>query len=193
MNILELLGLKKSPERELKQLIKMNPIGLEIYLYINSLDWEKVGIRGDIHISKYFQLNYKGLKNINDAIRDLNTFLSSPHIKEELNSLKEIEKEARKRLFELDADAQININTRENPVYITLDHKWEYCKYGVSVSSVSGENALILNNKSYGVVSFQNMLKAIEQGDIIEGTQPQGIMLHLAGGGEIFVPNKKKK
>lgn len=87
---------------------------------------------------------------------------------------------------------KININTRENPVYVTLDHKWGYWEYGVPVSTVSGNTALILNNKSHGMMSYKNMLKAIEQGDIIEGTRPQGIMLHLAGGGEIFVPNKKK-
>lgn len=84
----------------------MNPIGLKIYLYTNSLDWEKVGIGGDIRVSDYVQLNYKGLKNIDDAIRDLNSFLSNPHTKEELNTLKEIEKEARERLSELDADAK---------------------------------------------------------------------------------------
>ena len=192
MSILELLGLRKTPKSELKELIKTNPIGLKIFLYINSLNWEKVGIGGNIRISDYCHLNYKGLKNIDDAIKELNAFLANPHTIDELNKLKEIEREARKRLFELDADAQININTLENPIYVTLDHNWGYWDYGVPVSTVSGENVSILNNKSHGMMSYQSMLKAIELGDIIEGTHPQGIMFHQVGGGEMFVPNKKK-
>lgn len=184
--IVKLLWLISPQYRKLKGMIKSNPIGLKIFLSKNCLTWEKVGLYGDFYISKYFYLNYKGSLTKRKALQEIIDFLSKVYTFDELNELKKIELDVRGKLSKLNKDAQINIGTKSNPVYVNLGYGWGYYDNGVYVETVSQQPTALLNNMSTGTISYYDMFFILENNDIIPGNIKQKIEFHLSGGGGFF-------
>lgn len=184
--IVKLLWLLSPQYRKLKGMIKSNPIGLKIFLYKNSLTWEKVGLYGDFYISEYCHLNYMGNLTKKKALQEIIDFLSKVYTIDELNELKKIELDVREKLSMLNEDAQINIGTRSNPVYVNLGYGWGYYDNGVYVETVSKQPTALLNNKNSGTISYYDMFFILENNDIIKGSVKQKIEFHLSGGGGFF-------